>query len=111
MLPHSYRFWQQPALPICFGSLHRLVFVRLIVIPGNIPQLGLDWFMMAKRKKIAEKTGSDMIVTALQPHFMLDVEVISSWAIISSGPRGKLLLAFRGEVLTRTWRRCQDERG
>lgn len=54
MLLHSYRFWQQCALPICFGSLHRLLFVRLIVIPGNIPQLGLDWFMMAKN---SGKTG------------------------------------------------------
>lgn len=54
MLPHSYRFWQRLALPICFGSLHRLLFVRLIVIPGNIPQLGLDWFMMAKN---SGKTG------------------------------------------------------
>lgn len=48
MLLRSYRFWQWLTLPICFGSLHRLLFVRLIVIPGNIPQLGLDWFMMAK---------------------------------------------------------------
>lgn len=54
MLLHSYRFWQQLALPICFGSLHGLLFVHLIVIPGNIPQLGLDWFMMAKN---SGKTG------------------------------------------------------
>lgn len=42
MLLRSYRFWQLLALPICFGSLHRFLFVRLIVIPGNVPQLGLD---------------------------------------------------------------------
>lgn len=35
MLLHSYRFWQLLTLPICFGSLHRLLFVHLIVIPGE----------------------------------------------------------------------------
>lgn len=35
MLLHSYRFWQLLILPICFGSLHRLLFVHLIVIPGE----------------------------------------------------------------------------
>lgn len=42
MLLLNYRFWQLFTLAICFGSLNRLLFVHLIVIPGNIPQLGLD---------------------------------------------------------------------
>lgn len=43
-----------------------------------------------------------MIVTGLQPRFMLDVEVISSWAIIGSGP-GETAPWFKYDILTLTW--------
>lgn len=61
------------------------------------------WFRLVHDgQKILEKTGEDMIVTGLQPHFMLDVEVISSWAIIRPGPGG-VLLSLGGNALTQTW--------
>ena len=71
MLLHCYGCWQRLGFPICLGSLHRLLFVHLIDIPGNIPQLGLDWFMMAKKKRKTKwwKMGKDMIVTGPWPHF------------------------------------------
>lgn len=43
-----------------------------------------------------------MIVTGLQSRFMLDVEVISSWAIIRAVP-GETAPWFRGDAWTQTW--------
>lgn len=51
-----------------------------------------------------------MIVTGLQPRFMLDVEVISSWAIIRSGP-GEAAPSFKGDVSTQTWYRLAGLEG